>query len=608
MMTFFLKAVFLLLLSHILRMLRTVFIINSYIKNPMKAYWFSSGIGYLVDFFLPFRVSDITRTFIFSRKTQTPWSLSLALAIIERIFDLMIIFIILFFFHIKSPINLYLTIIGIFIFILCPYKILRNTYFYIGSLFNDYIKNFLFSVYWVICQLRKNFLYNPQVMIVFLLITILIWLFYVWSLMVLSQIFTDIGIVELINYQFTTLNSAGIWTAQKIFHSYSNIYFIYLLIPALFAIIMGIKSEKNKSTEVILNIIPFMSFDDSLKFVVDFMKNNFSQNDDMYYRMTYNACRVKDLSAASGAKTYLMIDKGKKFIRKIALGMYAEKLKIQFEWLQANKKLPLPAILQKNESANLFSYDMEYFAEGQKFFTTIHQLSSIESWAVLKNILENLNQHYSSIANCGKQEVVEKYLDSYLRKNITIVHKDPIIQPFKDSPFLYVNGIEVPNILCFVGELENYALEKLPQFPQQWIHGDLTIENILVDLDKNYILIDPSPAFIDIFAEYAKLFQSLHAHYEYVKLTPTWNVSQNSITYAQYGTIQYYDLFLSLKQYILEKCGIEGLKAVFFYEAVCHLRTLSYMVRLKQPRAVLMLALSGLALKEWYDLEENNER
>ncbi|WP_268751012.1 lysylphosphatidylglycerol synthase transmembrane domain-containing protein [Brevinema andersonii] len=606
-MTFFLKAVFLLLLSHILKMLRTVFIINSYIKNPMKAYWFSLGVGYFVDFFFPFRISDITRTFIFSRKTQTPWSLSLALAIIERIFDLVIILIILFFFHIKSPINLCLTIIGIFIFILCPYKILRNLYFYIGSVFNDCIKNFLFSVYWAICQLRKKILYNPHVMSVFLLITILIWLFYVWSLMILSEIFTDISTIELISYQFTTLNSAGIWTARKIFHSYSNMYFFYLLIPALFAIIIGMKSEKNKSTEVILNIIPFMSFDDSLKFVVDFMKNNFSQNDEMYYRMTYNACRVKDLSAASGAKTYLMIDKGKKFIRKIALGVYAEKLKMQFEWLQANKKLPLPAILQKNESDTLFSYDMEYFAEGQKFFTTIHQLSNVESCEVLKNILENLNQHYSSIAHHGKQEVVKKYLDLYLWKNITIVDQDPIIQQFKDSHFLYANGIKVPNILYFADQLENYALENLSQFPQQWIHGDLTIENILVDLDKNYILIDPSPAFIDIFAEYAKLFQSLHAHYEHVKLTPTWNVSQNSITYAQYGTIKYYDLFLFLKRYILEKYGIEGLKAVFFYEAVCHLRTLRYMVSLKQPRAILMLALSGLALKEWNDLGGNNE-
>ena len=129
-----------------------------------------------------------------------------------------------------------------------------------------------------------------------------------------------------------------------------------------------------------------------------------------------------------------------------------------------------------------------------------------------------------------------------------------------------------------------------------------TIENILVDTNGNYIIIDPSPMYNNIFAEYSKLFQSLHGKYEYLKNSNSWSIEKNSIKYADYSTQKYSDIFNYIKQFIVDNYGNEGLKATYFYEAVCHLRTLSYMVRLNKNNSVLMLALSGLALNEWSKL------
>lgn len=164
----------------------------------------------------------------------------------------------------------------------------------------------------------------------------------------------------------------------------------------------------------------------------------------------------------------------------------------------------------------------------------------------------------------------------------------------------FVNDIEVPNILNWNEKLKlyNYNLN----YDIKNIHGDLTIENILVDTKGNYIIIDPSPMYNNIFAEYSKLFQSLHGKYEYLKNSNSWSIEKNSIKYADFSTQKYSDIFNYIKQLIVDNYGNEGLKATYFYEAICHLRTLSYMVRLNKNNSILMLALSGLALNEWSKL------
>lgn len=177
---------------------------------------------------------------------------------------------------------------------------------------------------------------------------------------------------------------------------------------------------------------------------------------------------------------------------------------------------------------------------------------------------------------------------------------NPSIKKLSKYDKLFVNDIEVPNILNLNEELKLYNSNL--NYDIKNIHGDLTIENILVDTNGNYIIIDPSPMYNNIFAEYSKLFQSLHGKYEYLKNSNSWSIKKNSIKYADYSSQKYSDIFNYIKQFIIDNYGNEGLKATYFYEAICHLRTLSYMVRLNKNNSVLMLALSGLALNEWSKL------
>ena len=601
MSVYVLFAIILFFIGTLIKSYRAIYILYPYINKPIKPYFRSAFIGFLIDFIFPFRISDLVRTFYFSRLTKTSFRMSLSLAFIERVFDLILAFFILLFFNIKSISILLLFIFSMSIFLFCNSKILKKIYYLIVSIFNDSIKSFLLGFYWALYRLKTELIDNRKKLLIFSLLSVFMWIFNIFSVIVLKSAIKDINLSELILHQFTDLTSAGI---IKSLYTFKGIdlanYIIYLTIPNIIIFIISFLPFKEKDKKYYLKIIPFASNDISIPFFKYYFNNKYSKNDEAYYNMTNDCAIIKDLSAASEAKTYLMQDKDNKlFIRKIALAEASIKLKLQFEWLNKNQNLPLPKIFNSVDKDNLFSYDMEYFANGETFFTAIHYFSVEKSLKTLNEILNSLNKSYITINNDNKY-YNNLFYEKYINNNINISLSNLQIKYLQKYDNFFVNDIEVPNILNLNEKLKLYNSNL--NYDIKNIHGDLTIENILVDTNGNYIIIDPSPMYNNIFAEYSKLFQSLHGKYEYLKNSNSWSIEKNSIKYADYSTQKYLDIFNYIKQFIVDNYGNEGLKATYFYEAVCHLRTLSYMVRLNKNNSILMLALSGLALNEWSKL------
>ena len=601
MSVYVLFAIILFFIGTLIKSYRAIYILYPYINKPIKPYFRSAFIGFLIDFIFPFRISDLVRTFYFSRLTKTSFRMSLSLAFIERVFDLILAFFILLFFNIKSISILLLFIFSMSIFLFCNSKILKKIYYLIVSIFNDSIKSFLLGFYWALYRLKIELIDNRKKLLIFSLLSVFMWIFNIFSVIVLKSAIKDINLSELILHQFTDLTSAGI---IKSLYTFKGIdlanYIIYLTIPNIIIFIISFMPFKEKDKKYYLKIIPFASNDISIPFFKYYFNNKYSKNDEAYYNMTNDCAIIKDLSAASEAKTYLMQDKDNKlFIRKIALAEASIKLKLQFEWLNKNQNLPLPKIFNSVDKDNLFSYDMEYFANGETFFTAIHYFSVEKSLKTLNEILNSLNKSYITINNDNKY-YNNLFYEKYINNNINISLSNLQIKYLQKYDNFFVNDIEVPNILNLNEKLKLYNSNL--NYDIKNIHGDLTIENILVDTNGNYIIIEASPMYNNIFAEYSKLFQSLHGKYEYLKNSNSWSIEKNSIKYADYSTQKYSDIFNYIKQFIVDNYGNEGLKATYFYEAVCHLRTLSYMVRLNKNNSVLMLALSGLALNEWSKL------
>ena len=190
----------------------------------------------------------------------------------------------------------------------------------------------------------------------------------------------------------------------------------------------------------------------------------------------------------------------------------------------------------------------------------------------------------------------------YILYNINFIKQRKEYKHIANYKYLIVNNQKVPNILNMLNYLKEYHFSINHNI--KYIHGDLTIENILVDENQNYMIIDPAPRYNDLFAEYSKLFQSLHGKYEYIKKIANYKIHNNKIEYDLPETKEYNEIFEYVSNYIIDNYGIVNLQKVYFYESICYIRAMVYMLKLNKDNAFLMLALSGLALEKFKMLEE----
>ena len=466
-------AIILFFIGNIIRAFRTLYILNPYLNKPIKPYLKSTFIGFLIDFFFPFRVSDIARTLVFSKLTKSSWRMSLSLAFIERVFDLIIVFFILLFFNIKSLSILILFITATLIFIFCNFIVFKKLYYYSVSIFNDFIKSFLLGLYWSLYRFRIDIIGNKKKLFIFSLSSLLMWIFNILSVIVLSNAILNVDLKDLILHQFTDLTSAGLIKSLYLFNSDDIVvYLTYFILPTMMLLILAYIPFKEKEKKSSLKMIPYVSSDISLSFFKYYFNNKYLKNDETYYNMTNNATIIKDLSAASEAKTYLMQGKDNLFVRKIALSNAADKLKAQYEWLEKNNNLPLPKIFNKVEEEKLFSYDMEYFANGETFFTTIHYFPFEKSCRILSEIITYLNGNYITVDNKNKY-YTNLFYERYIKNNINISISNNYIKSFTQYNEIIVNDKNVPNILKLEEELKNYNYNL--DYDIKYIHGDLTI-------------------------------------------------------------------------------------------------------------------------------------
>ena len=592
-------SIFIYILSLIIRTFRSVYILSDYVHKPAKYYLRSLWIADILGLLLPHFISNIIRVSVFSKYTKTSFRMSFGLYFIELFFDLLISIIILYILKIQNIYTIIIFLILLLAILFINSSILKKIYYLLSSLFNDSIKSVLLGLYWSLFRIRNNIFKIKKKLIIFILLSIVFNITLLFSIFIFSKYLNDDTIIKTLFSQFNLIIPSNITELNSLLKNNNTIYTIlYILIPNIIVTILSFIpfNERNKNYQ--LKIIPYVSQDSSLHFFDYYFNNKYTINDEIYYNIINNSYVIKDISAASEAKTFLIENNGILLVRKVAIGNAAIKLKTQFEWLCKNNKLSLPKIIDNIEKENLFSYDMEYFGNAETLFTNTHYLTLEQSWTIIKNILSDLNDTYITYNDTKTYNT--KFFENYIKNNINISLTNSEINKFLEYNEIIVNYEIVPNILNMSQALEKYIMQL--NYDIKYIHGDLTMENILVDSNVNYIIIDPSPMYNNIFSEYAKLFQSLHGKYEYLKKSKNWNIDRNHIKYADYSTKKYEDLFINLKNYITEKHGIDGLKATYFYEGICHLRTLSYMTRLKNENAILMLALSGKALNKWREL------
>ena len=136
------------------------------------------------------------------------------------------------------------------------------------------------------------------------------------------------------------------------------------------------------------------------------------------------------------------------------------------------------------------------------------------------------------------------------------------------------------------------------------IHGDLTIENVIVapQYPDGFYIIDPNPenVFNSPLIDWAKLMQSLHLGYETLNRAMHCTIEgDNTIVVHSMRSHAYSDLYETLLAEFERRHGTEALQEMFFHEIVNYLRLTTYKIRQNRVRGIGFFACTMVILGEY---------
>ena len=638
---FLIVAIITLSLAHFIKILRWRLFIEIYEEPRNRNLIQALSLGYLINLFFPFRViGDFFRAIYSGKKMKNSYSLSFSTVIVDRILDIITVGILFYIFYVFSIYNkqieksfrfymlfsvLIISLIILFYFLKRYIKIISLK---VASLFNTNIELNILKFMWaLIWNFKDIFLKINKFKI--LIITTLMWLlytfsYYLFSLFLLSQ-----------NYNFRLVDIFFLLFSKDIFGTdflliekkVSIFFYIYMITPIIIMLLISkffmIKtySKKNhREVEDYFNLFPNQDNKEKLEFLRKYFLDKDKSYIDNYLKINQKITIIRDFSAGSNATTMLCMKKDEIFYRKYSFEDI-EKLYEQVEWIIENKKrkLPLPEIIRKEKTNNYCYYDMLYKPSSIPLFEYIHSTPFEETWEMIENILKKLEEVlYTNKLRKADTESINKYIDLKVRDNITKIYDSKILKKLLRYDEVIINGKSYKNLSYYLKYLsKEYLYDIFRDDIYSDIHGDLTIENIICNLntmEEKYYIIDPNSENINNSAnlDYAKILQSIHGGYEFMMRTYDISVEENQINFLFIKSQAYSYLYKKLNEYMNSKFEKEKIRSIYFHEIVHWLRLMPYKLKKDGKRALIfysgLLMVLNDVIEKYGDRDENKKR
>lgn len=638
---FLIVAIITLSLAHFIKILRWRLFIKIYEEPRNRNLIQALSLGYLINLFFPFRiVGDFFRAIYSGKKMKNSYSLSFSTVIVDRILDIITVGILFYIFYVFSIYNkqieksfrfymlfsvLIISLIILFYFFKRYIKIIS---FKVASLFNTTIELNILKFMWaLIWNFKDIFLKINKFKI--LIITTLMWLlytfsYYLFSLFLLSQ-----------NYNFKLIDIFFLLFSKDIFgmdfllieKKVSMFFYIYMVVPIIIMLLISkffmlkTYSKKNhREVEDYFNLFPNQDNKEKLEFLRKYFLDKDKSYIDNYLKINQKITIIRDFSAGSNATTMLCMKKDEIFYRKYSFEDI-EKLYEQVEWIIENKKrkLPLPEIIRKEKTNKYCYYDMLYKPSSIPLFEYIHSTPFEETWEMIENILKKLEEVlYTNKLRKADTESINKYIDLKVRDNITKIYDSRILKKLLRYDEVIINGKSYKNLSYYLKYLsKEYLYNIFKDDIYSDIHGDLTIENIICNLntmEEQYYIIDPNSGNIDNSAnlDYAKILQSIHGGYEFMMRTYDISVEENQINFLFIKSQAYSYLYKKLNEYMNSKFEKEKIRSIYFHEIVHWLRLMPYKLKKDGKRALIfysgLLMVLNDVIEKYGDRDENKKR
>lgn len=622
---FLTSAIISLFLAHLIKILRWRLFIEIYEEPRDRNLIQALSFGYLINLFFPFRiVGDFFRAIYSGRKMKNSYSLSLSTVVVDRILDIITVGILFFILYIFSIYNkqieksfrfytlfsvLIIAMIMLFYFLKKYIKIISLRF---ASLFNTYIELNILKFMWaLIWNFKDIFLKINKIKII--IITILMWVlytssYYLFSLFLLSEGY-NIKLVDIFFLLFSKdIFGTGLLLIEK---KVSIFFYIYMVTPIIIMLLISkflkIKSYSKKvdiETEDYFNLFPNQDNKEKLEFLRKYFLDKDKSYIDNYLKINQKITIIRDFSAGSNATTMLCMKKDEIFYRKYAFEDI-EKLYEQVEWIIENEKrnLPLPKIIRKEKTGSYCYYDMLYKPSSIPLFEYIHSMPFEETWEMIKNILKRLEEIlYVNNVRKANAESINRYIDSKVSDNLKKITDSKILKKFFKYDEVIINGKPYKNLFHYLEYLsKDYLFNIFKDDIYSDLHGDLTIENIICNLNtveekEKFYIIDPNSENINNSAnlDYAKILQSIHGGYEFMMRTYDVSVEENKINFLYTKSHAYFYLYKKLNEYMNLKFSKEKIRSIYFHEIVHWLRLMPYKLKKDGKRALIFY--SGLIM------------
>lgn len=292
---------------------------------------------------------------------------------------------------------------------------------------------------------------------------------------------------------------------------------------------------------------------------------------------------IKSYKRGSNAHTMLVWQKNGLRVKKLSLPQYADKLQAQAEWLHAREHLPhLPRVIAEDSSKHHYSFDLAYNENYIPFFEFMHSSTAAVNKKVIANVISFMRHDiYLPEPSTDGLKNVKSYIKTKViaKANDTATINSSIGQLMTYAKVV-INGKSYRNLLQIINKITSHkqALKDLADYQQSDIHGDLTVDNLIVSQDGDFLVLDPnnenqvSAAAVD----YGKLYQSLHSGYEFLIQLERCEVKDNIINFEESISQKYAEAFSFLDGKLKKELTENEYKTILFHEAVHYCRMLTY--------------------------------
>ena len=657
------------ILGSILRTLRTKVLLDRARQGNPYAQFGDLAVSNLFNVILPFRIGEGIRALRISRRLKISFLYTFVCVIVERLFDVILLSFVLIICALSSDTGLHQYLRpGVFIFLgstatltfllllLTENQYVLNTVYFLSGFLNKQLADKIRLAVWSLIQgfgqKRKYRTSWKKYTILFFAS----WLSYVIGTCAVIMAFAQNALskiaisalgpfviprvilgtnsfnqylTELSRYFNSTLSATNLDALEV---TTFWIWFVLFVPLVFFGLVFLLSSMENvfvhqmnsNNADAVMSLDRTATSNSKLQSFIDsYYRKNLLTRELNQIASRGELRIIENLKGSSEAITVLIEKDREIFVRKMINVNNAQSLKRQAEWISHHLKTPLVVnLISENSESSHYSIDLEFNSDWVTLFDFLHS-NSLET---CKTVLESTwNFMYQDVYSINDLRYLEKERDEY------ILHRLENRVALAAGQYSLLDQLLRCEYVTIQGKLLDgfdVVLRKIRSNPEAWnnlayfrssarIHGDLTVDNLLVHRDlAQPVIIDPSDdnqlsgPVIDI----ARHLQSLVGGYEFlnqletppiITIDPTGKIGE--ISYVDMRSTRYDEIYMWSMEILQSRLIQVEINSLPFHVGLLFGRMLPHRVRVNAKTAPIYFAKS-LEFLNQYLAQNTKER